>query len=466
MLGYFDRRRSGGVPQTTWPEFWALKKMLGKGGEKEDPLGRAQKVASYGSTLLDIQKKQRDLAGPSPAQKDQEARRSGQVGSALEMFGALYKTASPSSKKILGEQLTSLWGMMNETERTKYKMLVSHTPINPDVQKAMWFEETNPRPRMPLVREGDGTWTNVPPRSPEYRNAWAEFDIATDEWNTLKEMAVQGKSAGEANWKTLPKQYQTENPKVTAYRDPIDKRVKYFDWAAADQAEILTAIEKGWATQADMMSKGVVPLSAPREYVRNGRPMTVRQVKEVVSGDTKLDYKAAGPREDRVEAPKALTDAVALIDSGKSPESLNLKSPAVVDYHAQLAGIVKASGEERLGLQLQLQQSIVAKYPSAERYLPFVPLDVEAGWGYYIQGFLDKVPLLNWVIPAPTVGGKGGNVVLVQADRLVDFYDKTGAARKFWWSDIAGIALDVDGSPIMETQGAQPGSALDLRWSD
>ena len=362
--------------------------------------------------------------------------------------------------------MTSLWGMMDESEKTKYKMLVSHTPINPDVQKAMWFEETNPRPRMPIVREGDGTWTNVPPRSEEYRRVWAEFDIFSDEWNTLREMAIKGKSASEANWKSLPKQYQTENPKVTAYRDPLDKRIKYFNWDGADQAEILTAIEKGWATQADMMTGGVVPLSTPREYMNSGRPVTVRQVREVVSGATKLDYKVAGPPEERKEAPKALTDAVALIDSGISPATLKMKSPAVIGYHAQLSDIIKASGQERLGLQLDLQRSIVAKYPSEERYLPFIPLETKTGWGYAIQNTLDKIPLLTWVVPTPTVGGKGGNVVLVQADRLVDFYDKTGAMRKFWWSDIAGIALDTDGTPIMETQGVQPGSTLDLRWSD
>ena len=457
------------MPRTSWADFGqALSFMdrMKRRGEEEDPLERSQKVASYGSTLLDIQKKQRDLAGPSPSEKYQEEQRSGQIKSALEMFGNLYKTASPSSKKRLTEQLTSLWGMMNKAERTESEMLVNHTPINPDIQKAMWFEETNPRPRMPIIREGDGTWTNGPPRSEEYRRVWAEFDIASDEWSTLREMAVQGKSASEANWKSLPKQYQTENPKVTAYRDPIDKRVKYFDWAAADQAEILTAIEKGWATQADMMSGGVIPLSTPREYTHSGRPVTVKQVREVVSGTTKLDYKVAGPPEERKEAPKALTDAVALIDSGISPATLKMKSPAVIGYCAQLSDIIKARGQKRLGLQLDLQRSIVAKYPSEERYLPFVPLETKTGWGYTIQNILDKIPFLTWVVPTPTVGGKGGNVVLVQADRLVDFYDKTGAMRKFWWSDIAGIALDTDGTPIMETQGVQPGSTLDLRWSD
>ena len=464
MRSYWDRdRRGGGSPQTTWPEFWGMRKMIQ--GEEVDELEQAHKVASYGSTLLDIQKKQRDLAGPSPTQKYQEEQRSEQIGSALEMFGSLYKTASPSSRKILGEQMTGLWGMMNEGDRTKYKMLVSHTPINPDIQKAMWFEETNPRPRMPIVREGDGTWTNVPPRSEEYRRVWAEFDIASDEWNTLREMAVKEKSASEANWKSLPKQYQTDDPNVTMYRDPFDKRVKAFNWKSADQAEILTAIEQGWATQADMMTGGVIPLSAPREYVDSGRPVTVRQVREVVSGRTMLDYDIAGPREERVEAPKALTDAVALIDSGITPSTLKLKSPDVIGYYTQLAGVVRAKGQERLGLQLDLQRSIVAKYPSAERYLPFVPLDVDTGFWFSVQGFLDKVPLLSWVVPTPTVGGKGGNVLLVQADRLVDFYDKKGDVRKFWWSDISSIAFDTNGIPIMETLGAEPGSTLDLNWS-
>jgi len=460
MASYLSRRR--GNRQTTWPEFWGIRKMIE--GEPADELGEAQKVASYGSTLLDIQKKQRDLAGPSPAEINKEKQRSEQVKSALEMYSTLYKTASPASKKRLTEQITSLWSMMNEGEKTETEMIASHTPINPDVQKAMWFEETNPRPKMPIVKEGDGTWTNVPPRSPEYRKTWAEFDIASDEWNTLREMAVQGKSASEANWKSLPKQYQTENPKVTAYRDPLDKRVKYFDWSAADQAEILTAIEKGWATQADMMNSGVVPLSTPREYVDSGRPVTVRQVKEVVSGLTKLDYRVSGPQEERVEAPKELTDAISLIDTGVSPSTLKVKSPAVVGYYNQLDGITKASGGERLSRQLALQESIVAKYPSAERYIPFVPPpERQKNVWYRIQQALDWVPGLAIFVPTPTPG-KQGNVALVQADRLVDFYDKNGKAMKFWWSDISHIAYDTDGIPIRETLGAEPGSTLDLVW--
>ncbi len=455
------------MPRTSWGDFWQIQSFMEKLKPKEvDPLERLQDIAGLESTTLDIQKKRRELEGPSPREKYLEEQRSKQIGSALEMFGTLYKTASPSSRKILGEQMTSLWGLMSPADRTKYEMLVSHTPINPRVQKAMWFEETNPRPRMPIVREGDGTWTNVPPRTEEYRRVWAEFDIASDEWDTLRQMAVEGKSASEANWKSLPKQYQTENPRISAYRDPLDRRVKYFDWGAADQAEILTAIEKGWATQSDMMNSGVIPLSAPRDYVHNSRPVTVRQVKEAVSGDTKLDYRPAGPMEPGKQAPKALTDAVALIDSGISPSTLKLKAPDVIGYYTQLSRIIKADGEERLGLQLDLQRSIIAKYPSEERYIPFVPLTTDTGFWFGLQGFLDKVPLLNWVIPTPVVGGKGGNVLLVQADRLVDFYDKNNKVRKFWWSDISSVAFDISGVPIMETLGVEPGSQLDLVWSE
>lgn len=449
--------------RTTWPEFWQMRSLMGR-KEEEDPLERMQKIATLQSTGLDIARKRRELGAPSPRDKYMEEQRSQQVGSALEMFGNLYKTASPASKKRLSEQLTSLWGIMSPADKTKFEMLASHTPINPRVQKGMWFEETNPRPRMPIIKQGDGSWTNNPPRTAEYSRLWAEYDIASDEWNTLRGMAVEGKSAKDANWKSLPKQYQTENPKVTAYRDPVDKRIKFFDWAAADQAEILTAIEEGWATQADMMSSGVIPLSIPREYVDSGRPVTVRQVREVVSGKTMLDYDIAGPREERVEAPKPLTDAIALIDSGTSLEKIKMKSPDVVGYYNQLAAVIKASGQKRLGLQLDLQRSIVAKYPSEERYIPFVPLDVDTGWWFTIQGLLDKVPLLSWVVPTPTVGGKGGNVLLVQADRIVDFYDKNGKANKFWWSDVSRVAFDTDGIPIVETQGVEPGSTLDVTW--
>ena len=466
------------MPRTSWADFGQILSFMDrmKGGKEEDPLKRAKDVASLQSTGLDIQRKQRELAGPSPREKYWEEQRSEQVGSALEMFGNLYKTASSSSRKILGEKITSLWGLMNESDRTKYKMLVSHTPVNPRVQKAMWFEETNPRPTMDAIIRyqmpssapyGQPTpeITNLFERKPENRRVWAEYDIAMDEWNTLRQMAVEGKSTGEANWKSLPKQYQTEDPKVTAYRDPIDKRVKYFDWAAADQAEILNAIEKGWATQADMMTKGIVPLSLPREYEENGRPVTYSQVKELVSGNVMLDRKIVGPLDESgMKAPKSLTDAIALIDSGIGLEKAKVKAPAVLDYYSQMKGIIGTSGKERLDLQLELQQSIVAKYSSKERYIPFLPTgNLEGKWFRFKKG-LTHLPIVGYFMPTPSAG-KAGNVLLVQADRLVDFYDKNGKANRFWWSDITNVAYDFEGVPIRETYGAEPGSTLDLTWS-
>jgi len=468
MVSYYDRRRRGNR-QTTWPEFWGLRKMiLGQGEEEVDPLERAQKVASYGSTLLDIQKKQRDLAGPSPGQKYQEEERSKQVKSALAMYAELYKTAGPASKKRLTEQLTSLWGMMNKAERTESEMIASHTPINPDVQKAMWFEETNPRPRMPIVREGDGTWTNVPPRSPEYRKAWAEFDIASDEWNTLREMAISGKSAKEAGLGGIPRQYQTDDSNITAERNPLTKGIEFTDWreVKANHAEIQVAIDKKWATWGDIKRNKSVPLSDPREYVENGRPVTVTQNRDLRNGGIKLEYRPAGPQEGRVEAPKALTDAIALVDGGLDPGKLKVKSPDVRGYYAQLSSIIKAKGDERAALQLDLQNSIAAKYPSEERYIPFVPLSVDTGFLYWAQGMLNKVPLLNWVVSTPTVGGKGGNVLLVKVDRRVPFLDRNRTEKLFWWSESAQVALDYDGVPIQKTLGKPPGSQIDENWSE
>ena len=434
--------------------------------EEEDPLKRMQAVATLESTALDIAGKRRALAGPSPREKYNEEQRTQQVGSALEMFADLYKTASPASKNLLGEQMGSLWGMMNKADKTKYKMLVSHTPLNPAVQKSIWFEETNPRPQMPIIKEGDGSWTNIPPRTPEYRRVWAEFDVASDEWNTLRKMAVEGKDAKEMNWKTLPKQYQTEDPKITAYRDPLDKRVKYFNWNIADQAEIGTAIEQGWATQSDMMNTGIIPLAAPKEYSLNNRPVTVTQGRDAVSGDVKLNYKAAGPvDESGMKAPKALTDAVGLIDSGILPSALKEQDSAVVSYYVQLDNIIKASGQERTGLQLQLQQSVAGKYPPNERYIPFVPPPArQKDFFYKLQQVLDWVPGLAFFIPTPSPG-KQGNVVLMQADRLVDFYDKNGKGNKFWWSDVFKVAYDIDGMPIQATLNKVPGDTLDIDWS-
>lgn len=456
------------MARTTWPEFWKMLAFMDRGKEGEaKALEKAQDIASYGSTLLDIQRKKRELAGPSPREKWTEEQRSKQVGSALEMFGNLYRTASPASKRRLTEQMTSLWGLMNPADQTKFKMMMSHTPINPRVQKAMWFEETNPRPRMPVVREGDGTWTNVPPRSEEFRRVWAEYDVASDEWETLRAMAIEGKTPKEMGYKDFPKQYQTDSPDVTVYRDPVDRRIKSFYWKDVDQAEVANAIEKGWATQADIMKNGVVPISPPRDYSVNSTPVTVRQVKPLVGGGTRLQYDPAGPTDESgIAPPRELTDAVHLVDSGISPVTLKEKNPAVVGLYTQLAAIIGEKGQDRINLQLDLQKSIAEKYPSEKRFIPFVPEDVSVGFWGKVQGVLDWLPIVGWVVPTPVVGGgKGGNVILVQADRLVTFLDSKGEQRMFWWSDINRIAYDTNGMPIKETLGKVPGEKLNLEWS-
>jgi len=434
--------------------------------QQEDPLERAQAMANLESTALDIGKKRRELAGPSPTEKYQEEQRSQQVGSALAMFSELYKTANPSSKKILGEQMGSLWGLMKEGDKTQFKMLVSHTPLNPAVQKGMWFEETNPRPQMPIIKEGDGSWTNNPPRSPEYRKLWAEYDIASDEWNTLRGMAISEEKPEKKGWKDIPKFYDSDDNNVKYYRDPIDRRVKEFNFANVDQAKMATAIESGWTTATDIMRTGSLPIAPPREYVENGRSVTVTPKQDLVKGGNRLQYDYAGPiDESGMAAPKELTDAMHLIDSDILPSDLKAKSPAVVGFYTQLKGIVKTSGPERFARQLALQQTIVEQYPSEKRYIPFVPSETKEGWWFRFQRGLALVPPFGYFVPTPSAG-KPGNVLLVQADRRVPFYDKNGVEKNLWWSDIYNQAYDFNGTPIAETQGKVPGATLDIRWGD
>ena len=83
---------------------------------------------------------------------------------------------------------------------------------------------------------------------------------------------------------------------------------------------------------------------------------------------------------------------------------------------------------------------------------------------YRIQQALDWVPGLALFIPTPSPG-KEGNIVLMQADRLVDFYNMKGEPNRFWWSDIYKIAYGDDGVPIRESFGKVPGDQLDIaKW--
>lgn len=428
------------------------------------------------SDILEAQNKylrnlklRRDLAAPSPSEKYMEEQRREMVGSAIEMFGELYKTASPASKKLLGEQMGSLWNMLDEGDKTKLGMIVKHTPLNPRVQKAKWFEETNPMPQMPIIREGDGSFTNSPPRTPEYRRIWAEYDIAMDEWNTLRKMAVEDKKQSEVKkaWKVLPKQYQTDDTNVTAYRDPVDRSIRFFDWKAVDQAEVATAVEKGWATQSDMMATGVVPLAEPSEYTMSGNPVSIVRVKDVIGGGTKLKYDFAGPvKESDVTPPKDLIDAIHLVDTNTKPSKLKIKSAATVAYYNQLMDIVNSKGEERRAKQEALQMSIIQKYPSPERFIPFIPEPARRGkvWTA-LQYIADWTPGLAFFIPTPGTG-KEGNIALLPADRMVTFYDKEGTPAEFWWSDVYKIAYDMDGTPVRELKGKVEGSRLGVTWEE
>ena len=330
----------------------------------------------------------------------------------------------------------------------------------------MWFEETNPRPQMPIIKEGDGSWTNNPPRTPEYRKLWAEYDIASDEWNTLRGMAVEGKEVEKKGWKNVPKFYDSDESNVKYYRDPIDKRVKEFDFRNVDQAEMATAIEKGWATASDIMKNGSLPISAPREYNVSGNPVSVTQRRNLVDGGTRLEYNYAGPpKEDDILPPNDLIDAIHLVDSGIMPSDLKIKSPATIGYFTQIQNIIASTGVERQSRLTALQESIVEKYPSPKRFIPFIPPPVRQKdvW-YRIQQAADWIPGLAYLIPTPSPG-KQGNVVLVPADRRVAFYDNKGEERRLWWSDVYKMAYDNNGSPVRETLGKTEGSQLDLSWS-
>jgi len=456
----------------SWREFgnvaYAMKQLMGlSGAREEDELGRMKDVASLQESALDIAKKRRELQGPSEGEKWKEEQRKEQVKSAIGMFSELYKTASPANKKVLGEKMGSLWGMMGPGERAEVEMIVSHTPINPRVQKAMWFEESNPAPRMPIVREGDGTWTNQPPRTPEYRRVWAEFDIAMDEWNTLRQMAVEGKKPGDKGmeWKKVPKMYQTDDPQVSAYRDPIDRKIKYFRFDQK-QADVANAIENGWQTPQDIMEDGFTVVSSPKDFVLNRTPVTVRQVKDNLTRQTKLQYSAAGPMEEiEGKPPKELVDTIYLLQSGLKPGKLKIKDPRVVGFYSQLTDIVKSKGEERVAKQLTMQRQIVEAYPEDERFVPFVPSDVATGFWYKLQNFGSKFPLIGLVIPDPSIATKD-SVVLARVDREVQFFDKKGERMMFWWNDAEGIALDDNGMPILELQGKTPGDQIDMTWSE
>jgi len=455
------------MPRTSWNEFGQMLSFMDRLlPKKRDLVEEAQDLATLESTGLDIVRKRRELQGPSPSQKYQEEQRSQQIGSALEMFGNLYKTASPASKKRLAEQMTSLWGLMTPVDQTKFKMFASHTPINPRVQKAQWFEETNPRPQMPIVKGGDGSWTNNPPRTPDYRKVWAEFDIASDEWEVLKEMAVGEK--GEKPKRILPRQYQTDDPNVTAERNPLTRRIEFTDWneIRASEAEVTTAVEKNWATWSDIKATGSVPIAQPREINFNGTLITSTQRRDLKTGAVKLDYKPLGPLDESKLTPSdSLRDAANFATGDIDPraKAIKVKDPSTLYYFDTLQGILTTRGKEQKGRLETFQNSLVANEPDPlKRFIPFI--HPGGARPTFWEKVLDWVPFVDFPSIEATEKGITEGITLRQADRLVPFSDADGKQGLVWWSDVSKVGYYSDGTPIKESVGKEPGSQLNIKW--
>lgn len=463
------------MPRTDWRGFSRavgfMERLLPLPERRErDPLEEEAK-------LLRVEKLRRDVRGPSPEMKERrrreewlEEQRSQQVGSVLRMLSEQWRESTAAQRKILGEQALSMWEMMSPAERTKFNMIVSKTPINPRVQKAMWFEEANPRPKAPIVQLENGTFTNTPPRTKEWRKYWAEFEIAKDEWGTLRKMAMEDSKEGKADiakWKKVPKQYPTDDPNVTAYRDPIDRQVKFFNWGNADQAEVANAVEMKWATMADMQKNGEIPLGPRSDYKTGTQNVSAQQVRDVVSGKSGVRYYPTGPADTSgVKPPEDMTDAVLLIDTDKDPSDLDIKKPGVVSLHAMMRDIVDSRGMEREDKARQLRHRIAETRSPKERFVPFFPEEArEKDFWYRVQWFADWVPGLAWFVPTPKPGMKG-NVILARVDEFVSFYDVSGEGMGFWRDNTTGIVYGEDGLPIEGLSKLGSGEQIQETWAE
>ena len=91
---------------------------------------------------------ERELEGPSEREQYLEKQRSEQVKLVLTTFSQLSKESSLATKSILMEHMQSLWGAMTPFERTASKMVYEHSPLNPIAQKAAWWDQTMPAPKV------------------------------------------------------------------------------------------------------------------------------------------------------------------------------------------------------------------------------------------------------------------------------------------------------------------------------
>ena len=426
-----------------------------RGDEQGDALARQRlenAILEGEQKRLGIMKSRRELAGPSPEQKYMEKKRSDQVKSSLDRLQSLWRDAGPGSKGIYSEMIRNLYGAMTPFEKTESEMILKQTPINPRIQKAQWFEETNPRPGFPLVKEGDSIIN--PPRSSEYRKLWSQYDVEISEWEFKRNAVMEGKtseSEGTDYWKKMPRLYPTDNPNIFAYRDAIDKGIKELDLSKMGQAEVATALEKGWQTPGDIMRTGFVKTGPAKDFSVNNQGFSAQPARDLVSGRNAMDILPAGKvDESKITMPKELMSGLNAVNLGKSPKDIGDKNVTANWFYESLKKIDTTGEKEGLAMLRDLQAKIINQYPSPQR---FIPLRIggkqrETFLSYITPGFFDSYYM------------EGGGWMAIQADRVVPFRTEDGKSILLWYSDLKQIAYDNNGIPIPETSGLEPGSLI------
>jgi len=413
--------------------------------------------------MLQNLKLRRELSGPSAAERGQisaeQKRRDDQMKSTISMFSDLYRTGSPASKSLLKEQMSSLEYMMTPSEKASVKMISQHTPLNPQIQKALWFEETNPRPKKPYsMKQVNGTWKQV--RDETNDREWAEYDIGIAEWELQKSLALKSGNSEQLAEKAKGL-FLTSQENIYAFKNPVTKQIDHVALPKdIPQGVWKNAEEKGFGVGMFKAWGGKLPMPG----WETGKVTSIGDEQVLV----RMVFNALTGKEEIMRTPLGKKDSG---EDGTSKITINARAGKVLD----LANM-KADKETAKDLAYWTEwMSSIEKTKVSKGEVGSVPeraKDLNLFQTRFMERFPGHVPILvdekvDKHLMDRVFGGyhfEEGRWSVIPADQKAQIIERLPSGEEvpttLWWNRKKNWWFDSKGRQIEWLDGVEPGAVV------